>query len=120
MHMISIKRCSNANTDHKISRRQYAHTYHLVNVICIADEFVTLPFETQMGILAHEVGHLLIGKNNHEEKEADKVANKFFKINIQYKDSLYGNDLQFLSVNDMLKVYDWIEDNVDIPQNLVG
>lgn len=114
--MISIKRCSNANTDHKINRRQYAHTYHLCNVICVADEFVSLPLETQMGIIAHEVGHLLIGKENHSEKEADRVANKFFKIVIRYRDAAYGNDLQYLSVSDLLKVYDWVTENIEVKE----
>lgn len=117
--MIAIRRCSNANTDHKICRRQYAHTYHINNVICIADEFITLPLETQMGLIAHEVGHLLIGKLNHSENEADKVANKFFKIHIRYRDTVFGNHLQFLSVTDMLKVVDWLTDNVEIPDNLI-
>lgn len=111
--MITVKQCELANKDHNEERRNYAHSYHINNnVICVADAFITLPMEIQMALLAHEVGHLLVGHVDHSEKQADKIANKFFKIKIQYRNSLYGNDLQIVSIKDMKKIWEWINKNV--------
>jgi predicted metal-dependent peptidase len=111
--MITVKQCQLANKDHEFDRRNYAHSYHLNdNIICVAEAFIKLPMEIQMALLAHEVGHLLVGHIEHSEKQADKLANKFFKINIHYRDSLYGNDLQIVSIKDMKKIWEWVDKNV--------
>lgn len=111
--MIIVKRCSIADKDHKASLRQYAHTFHHKdNVICITSEWITLSIDHQMGLIAHEVGHLLNGPIEHTEEEADRVANKFFNIHIKYKDSQYGKRLQYLSLNDTMNVWEWLEDNI--------
>ena len=112
--MITIKKCSQADKEHKNSTRQYAHTYHHKNVICLAGAWKDLSVDHQMGILAHEVGHLLVGKVEHSELEADKTANKFFDIHIRYKDSKYGNRLQYLNLNDSMNVWEWLNDNVRV------
>lgn len=112
---IIIRRCILADKEHSISERQYAHVHHVDGrVICVAGSWITLPIEIEMGLVAHEVGHLLAGKNNieHSEAKADEVANKFFKITILYRNTVYGDRLQYLTHRDTMKVYEWVIDNV--------
>lgn len=109
--MFIIKKCSQADREHNDSTRQYAHTYHHNNVICIAKAWKDLSIDHQIGILAHEIGHLLLRGTDHSESEADIIANKFFDIHIRYKNSKYGNDLQYLTLNDTMNVWDWLNKN---------
>jgi hypothetical protein len=110
---IIIRRCSVADREHDLSLRQYAHVHHVDGtVICVAGAWVTLPLETEMGLIAHEIGHLLIGNKKQSEAEADRMANKFFKVTIQYRTTVYGDRLQYLTHRDTMKVYEWVIDNV--------
>lgn len=111
--MVTIRQCTLADKEHRISDRQYAHTYHAKgHVICVAGAWLTLPIETEMGLIAHEVGHLLAGNTDHSETEADRLANMFFKVTIRYRDTIFGDNLQYLSGRDANKVYGWVLDNV--------
>jgi hypothetical protein len=65
-----------------------------------------------MGLVAHELGHLLAGHVQHPESEADRLGNMFFGITIRYRDSAYGNRLQYLSGKDTNIVYGWVLDNI--------
>lgn len=113
--MITIRKCKLADDDHVKSLRQYAHTYHVKGtVICVAGAWTTLPLYVQMGLIAHEVGHLLAGHVDHAESEADRLANKFFDITIRYRDSAYGKNLQYLTNKDTNVVYGWVLDNASI------
>jgi hypothetical protein len=111
--VIIIRRCALADRDHKASERQYAHVHHVKgNVICVAGAWVMLPLQSEMGLIAHEVGHLLAGAREHTEAEADRMGNKFFKVTIKYKDTIYGDRLQYVSHRDAMKIYNWVLDNV--------
>jgi hypothetical protein len=113
INTVIVRRCDLADKEHNISKRQYAHTHHIKgSVICVAGAWVMLPFETEMGLIAHEVGHLLAGNTNHSEGEADRLADRFFKVTIIYKNTVYGDRLQYLSHKDSMKVYIWVLDNV--------
>lgn len=87
--------CVVADADHKKNKRQYAHTYHRKNVICLANKFLKLPKKYQLGILFHEIGHLILGPRG-TELQADRAAEGYFKIRIKYKSSRYGKDLQYV------------------------
>lgn len=111
--MVTVRRCNSADAEHKVSERQYAHVHHVKgHIICVAGAWIELPLENEMGLIAHEIGHLLAGRTDHSEDEADRLANKFFSITIRYRDSIYGNHLQLLSHKDAMKVYLWVLDNV--------
>lgn len=101
---INIWHCTLADKDHKKYKRQYAHTYHYKNVICVAKSFFNLPDEHYYGLLAHEIGHILMGKDEHEEYEADMAANEYFGITIKYKNSKYGDFLQYITRKDINKL----------------
>jgi len=94
--MIKLRHCKEVDEEHKHSCRQYAHTYHYRNTICVAESFYKLPISYQLGLIAHEVGHILVGRASHKESQADKEANKFFGIKVLYRDSKYGKRLQYL------------------------
>lgn len=96
--IIYVIHCKNADKDHKEYMRQYAHTFHKGNnVICVAREFFDLPDEHYYGLLAHEIGHILAGEKEKREYKADELVNKIFGIKIKYKDSIYGDWLQYLT-----------------------
>lgn len=99
-----VEHCSDADKDHKKRKRQYAHTWHRDNkTICVAEAFFGLPIEHQAGLIAHEIGHLLMGPYYHEEYEADLAAMEVFGIAIRYKTSKYGDFLQYLNKDDVRK-----------------
>lgn len=111
--MITVRQCRLADKEHRHSLRQYAHVHHVKdNVICIAEAWADLPISNMMGLIAHEVGHLLMGETDHSEDEADDAGNKFFRVKIKYRDDRYGDSLQYLSHYDMLRVYEWVLKNV--------
>jgi len=101
-----IKLCPRADKEHSYSRRQYAHVGHKRGVICVANDFFDLPPAIQMGLIAHEVGHIMVGYQGTEE-DADKAANELFGIKIRYSDFPYGKDLQYLSEHDTIVLRDW-------------
>lgn len=111
---IIIRRCALADREHKESERQYAHVHHAKgkNIICVAGAWVMLPLQSEMGLIAHELGHLLAGDKEHTEDEADRLGNKFFSVTIKYKNTIYGDRLQYVSHRDAMKVYNWVLDNV--------
>jgi 3-dehydroquinate synthase class II len=111
--MIIVRYCKEADEDHAKKLRQYAHTYHYKNDVCVTKAFKVLPLEIQMGLIAHEVGHLLAGHTDHTEAEANRLANKFFGIRMHYRDfSMYGEHLEVLSRKDTEKVHEWVLNNV--------
>lgn len=101
---IKLRHCKEVDKDHERSCRQYAHTYHYKNTICVAKKFYDLPYKNQAGLVAHEIGHLLVGNVDHKERVADVLANAFFGIKIKYSNSKYGKRLQYLSKPDTHKV----------------
>jgi hypothetical protein len=102
-----------ADKEHKLSERQYAHVHHAKGyTICVAGAWLMLPLHTEMGLIAHEVGHLLAGETEHTEAEADRLGNKFFKVTVKYRNTVYGDRLQYLSHRDAMKVFNWVLDNV--------
>lgn len=74
--------CHLAEKDHVEAERYYAHTFHLVNAICVCEAFSELPTGTQYGILLHEFGHLYGGR---EECDADLWPDERLGVEIGYK-----------------------------------
>lgn len=101
-----IKECELANRDHKKSKRQYAHVFHNINTICIANAMRKLPATHYYGILAHEIGHLY---TRGDEKEANAYMLVTFGIKIRYKDSAYGDRLEYLTKRDIDKLLGYFD-----------
>lgn len=101
-----IKECELANREHKESKRQYAHVFHNINTICIAHAMRNLPATHYYGILAHEIGHLISGGG---ERQADRIMYETYGIKIRYKDSKYGNRLEYLTKKDIEKLNEYFK-----------
>lgn len=90
--IIKVIHCKQADEDHKISKRQYAHVGHRSwNKICVAKAFFALPRKIRLGLLLHELGHIF-GADG--EKESDDLAYKIFGIKIKRINTKYGNNLE--------------------------
>lgn len=100
--MIKIKICKQANEEHKASIRQYAHTGHYKNVICVANAIVDLPMNYMIAIILHEIGHL---KSGGGEIQANNWVLRKCGIRIMYKDSEYGNNLEYISNDEVYEGY---------------
>ena len=86
--------CKAVEAEHKRNRRQYAHTFHYENTICLCRDFWELPKENRDGILLHELGHLMAGGGT--EDEANEAALEELGARIAYEDGPYGRQLEQL------------------------
>ena len=105
-----LQGCDLAEKDHRESWRVHAHTIHLPNTICVCADIEALPEPHLYGIIAHEFGHLLADKQQgeHTESEADRAAERFFGISIEYRSP---QRIQWLSDADIAKVKGTREEN---------
>ncbi len=106
--MVKICFCSLADDEHAKAQRQYAHTYHRKDVICFSRAAVELTEAQYWAILAHEVGHLLVGFEG-SERDANRAANEFFGVKILYRDSPQGRHLETASKQDVAKIKRWFQ-----------
>lgn len=98
---LKIRLCKVAEKDHRHSGRQYAHVNHLPGAICVCRAIWGLPDSHLAGVLAHEIGHLLA--DNWSEEAADDAVNKAFGITIKYASTDFGDNLQYLQKEDIIK-----------------
>lgn len=87
--------CPAAEREHKLHKRQYAHSFHFRTTICTCHALWRLPKKHRDAILLHEIGHLLAGKDASEE-EANRAILRQTGQEIVYIDSAYGEDLESL------------------------
>lgn len=97
---IKVEHCGQADQEHLASRRQYAHTYHRPGVICVASKFWDLPETNQLGLLLHEVGHLLKGDQPHSEEQANQAVYKASGVRVWYRDGAGGPELEWIDPKD--------------------
>lgn len=93
---VKLRYCGVADKDHKEEWRNFAHTFHYADIVCIskaADKELTK--DEMLGIFAHEFGHLVadrLGLRGHRsahmkaaaQDEADRVSEEIFGLPIQY------------------------------------
>ncbi len=91
-----VRHCSRADKEHEVATRQYAHVHHRPHTICVAEAFDALPESHQRGLLAHEIGHLLLGPGAHTEVEADAAVLRALGVRVRYKDTRWGKRLQYV------------------------
>jgi len=93
-----------ANREHRRSKRQYAHVFHYPgNVICVARAFDDLPIKIRQGLIAHEIGHLLLKTDQaHTESDANKAVARQFGLEVGYRNSPYGERLEYLKAGEFL------------------
>jgi hypothetical protein len=90
-----LRHCAEVEQEHKRSQRQYAHTYHYRDTICVCDDFWELPEAHRDGVLLHELGHLFAGDEG-SEADANDAAKDLLGAKIEYVDSPYGPRLERL------------------------
>ena len=87
---IVLRHCLKADQEHKCTSRQFAHMNHYSNTICYAGVLLGMSNAVQLGILAHEVGHLIQETLNlpFDEMGADKLVKQYADIDIIYKNTI--------------------------------
>jgi hypothetical protein len=101
MRKIKIQLCEIAEKDHQKKKRNYAHTFHKKNVICVCKDLYQLPLRDKAAIIAHEFGHLFAGKDGTEE-DANREVFNYFSINIYYRPrTRYGDNLECIDQKDI-------------------
>lgn len=91
MKAIKLKHCIEADIEHLIAKRQYAHTGHREAVVCVARAYWNLPQRFRLGILFHELAHLC---GVEGEKAADRAAKRLFGVEIRRESSRFGDHLE--------------------------
>lgn len=82
--------CRIVEKDHEDDPRVFAHVFHRKgHHICVCREFIDLPLGHQIGILLHEIGHLM---SDSGEAEADLWVQDFLDIDIEFKNTLQWVD----------------------------
>ncbi len=80
---VTVRACPKFPAD----RRSWAHVGHRPGpVICLRRGFAVLPREIQVGVLAHEVGHLLGGPRAKPEPPAADLAAELAIADVIYPD----------------------------------
>lgn len=101
MRRIRVRYCADADREHRQERRAYAHVFHCDDTICLARPFADLPEPYQLGILVHEVGHLLVGPHA-DEPEANAAVEQVAQFRVYYRhSSRYGSALEWIAPTDI-------------------
>jgi len=108
-----IQRCKHAEIDHMKERRVYAHVGCERMMICVSSSIDLIPDENILGIIIHEIGHLIHLENpdivsgmsilediSDDEIIADFIIDQLFGIHIFYDDK----KIQWVSFNQFTQV----------------
>jgi hypothetical protein len=88
--MYVTQRCPVVEKDHKEDPRVYAHVFHKPKkTICLCRAYDRLPLGHKLGIMLHEIGHLL---SDGGEAEADLWVDDNLGVNIEFKGTLQWVD----------------------------
>jgi hypothetical protein len=69
----TLQSCPLVEREHREARRQYAHVFHIANQVCVARAIAELPEKYRLGILMHELGHIMAGPKGSEEAANNAV-----------------------------------------------
>jgi len=107
MRTVRVETCPLANQEHQHSHRQYAHVFHYDRLVCVAKAFWDLPERIRLAILLHEVGHILAGEPAGE-KAANNAIERASGIDIQYRDSEWGENLEWIRPDDVVAAKEYL------------
>ncbi len=76
-----IRRCAGIDAANRITLRAAGHVGHILGVICVRSGFRRLSYATRLGVLAHEVGHLIavergVDDGGHGRPASERAANR--------------------------------------------
>ena len=83
--MYVTQRCTLVERDHKNDSRVYAHVFHKPDTICLCRAFDGLEGGHRVGIMLHEIGHLM---SDGGEAEADLWVQDKLDIDIDFRNTL--------------------------------
>ena len=106
----SLGQCKDVQEEHRKSKRQYAHVFHIPGQVCLADEFEQLPEKNRLGILMHELGHIIAGPSKGE-LAANRAAENAFGILIKYGRSKHGQDLEYIDAEHFARAREILQEN---------
>jgi len=69
--------------------RGHAHVFHRESTICTGTTFPTLPRAVQLGVLAEETGHLLLGPGA-SERDLSRIIRARFGVPWNYRATVHG------------------------------
>lgn len=92
--------CKYADHLHETDGRVFAHTFHKPWVICVSRSINSLEPEQILGILAHEIGHFLGGRSEHE---ADRFIRDLGLV-VVYRGK---NSIQHMDRNQLWNKTEW-------------
>lgn len=96
-----IRLCPRAHNEHRASTRQFAHTLHRPGVVCVAPAFYDLPAEFQAGILIHELGHIALAGQKHNEHQADIMGSIISNVEITRRPYGKLKNLEYVEPTDL-------------------
>jgi hypothetical protein len=84
---VRIKRCPDADQDHAELVRNFMHVGHKPGVICYAGAAEDLKLPWQVGLLAHELGHLsaMNDDREHSENDANEIGSLLTDTRVHWR-----------------------------------
>jgi hypothetical protein len=79
--------CKLIDRERKTDKSRFAHVNHKPDLMCKTSDFWKQSTSRRRGLIAHEIGHLLLikkGNVNHTEHEADLEVKKMLGLKIRY------------------------------------
>lgn len=86
--------CGQADEEHRKKASSYAHVLDKSKYICVSHKIKDLGEEQIAGIIAHEIGHLIIAAT--AEKQCERRADAHFYFFTDIKISYDKNKLQYI------------------------
>jgi len=84
---VYISPCKFIDRERKTNKSRFAHVNHKPDLLCCTTEFWKQPTSRRRGLIAHELGHMLLikkGNVNHTEHEADLEVKRALGLSIKY------------------------------------
>lgn len=79
---------------HRCNARRYAEVDVARRIFYFAPQVLWLPAANRLGLLSHEIGHVIMGEGSHREADADCAAFDDLDIVVEYDRRWPGKGLQ--------------------------
>lgn len=82
-----ISPCKLIERERKTNKLRFAHVAHKPSLLCCSSDVWKQPTARRRGLIAHEIGHMLLmkkGNYDHAEHEADQEVKKVLGLTVKY------------------------------------
>jgi hypothetical protein len=104
-----IKACALANAEHKHCKRSYAHVFHKPGVICVAGHLFAASENVWLGVILHEVGHIILEGQEHTEQDADKAVEVDSRVKIHRRDTEEGKNIEWVADTNIRRAGNYLD-----------